>query len=59
MIPTIRQRRHLVKTCPDTNQAVLLDHRIWDTRYPFACTLYTREQNALMYKYRGAAGDAP
>jgi hypothetical protein len=41
MIPTIRQRRHLVKTNPDISQAVLLDHRIWDTRYPFAYTLYT------------------
>jgi hypothetical protein len=32
---------------------VLLDHRICDTRYPFAYTLYTKEQNALMHKYRG------
>jgi hypothetical protein len=38
---------------PDTSQAVLLDHRICDTRYPFAYTLYTKEQNALMHKYRG------
>ena len=38
---------------PDTAQAVLLDHRICDTRYPFAYTLYTKEQNALMHKYRG------
>jgi hypothetical protein len=40
-------------TNPDTSQAVLLDHRICDTRYPFAYTLYTKEQNALMHKYRG------
>jgi phage repressor protein C with HTH and peptisase S24 domain len=38
---------------PDTSQAVLLDHRICDTQYPFAYTLYTKEQNALMHKYRG------
>jgi hypothetical protein len=38
---------------PDTSQAVLLDHRICDTQYPFAYTLYTKEQNALMHKYQG------
>jgi hypothetical protein len=38
---------------PDTSQAMLLDHRICDTQYPFAYTLYTKEQNALMHKYRG------
>ncbi len=32
---------------------MLLDHQICDTRYPFAYTLYTKEQNALMHKYRG------
>ncbi|MFO7913641.1 MAG: hypothetical protein R6V15_15915 [Desulfotignum sp.] len=44
---------------PDTSQAVLLDHRICDTRYPFAYTLYTKEQNALMHKYRGCSGSWP
>ncbi len=38
---------------PATRQAVLLDHRICDTRYPFAYTLYTKEQNALMHHYQG------
>jgi hypothetical protein len=33
---------------PDTSQAVPLDHRICDARYPFAYTLSTREQNALL-----------
>ncbi|MCF8093706.1 MAG: hypothetical protein K9K40_14750 [Desulfotignum sp.] len=32
---------------------MLLDHRICATRYPFAYTLYTKEQNALMHKYQG------
>ena len=38
---------------PATRQAVLLDHRICDSRYPFAYTLYTKEQNALMHHYQG------
>jgi hypothetical protein len=35
---------------PDTSQAVPLDHRVRDARYPFAYTLYTREQDALLHK---------
>ncbi|MCF8076641.1 MAG: DEAD/DEAH box helicase, partial [Desulfotignum sp.] len=38
---------------PDTELALLLDHRICDTQYPFAYTLYTKEQNTLMHQYRG------
>ena len=38
---------------PATRQALLLDHRICDSRYPFAYTLYTKEQNALMHQYQG------
>jgi hypothetical protein len=38
---------------PVTRQALLLDHRICDSRFPFAYTLYTKEQNALMHHYQG------
>jgi len=51
--PTLLDQAETLFTNPATRQALLLDHRICDTRYPFAYTLYTKEQNTLMHQYQG------
>ena len=35
-----------------TDTALVIDHNICDKKYPFSYTEYTKEQNALMHKYR-------
>lgn len=37
--------------CPESDTAIMVDHRVCDRHYPYSYTEYTKEQNSLMHQH--------